>query len=652
MKMLMKKPTLIISIALVITLGVITSTVFAYGSTFALLEVIPSSDAQGVAADDFNNDGYIDLVLANKKGTPSRVYHNDGTGQMTLVQNLGTSMARKVQAADFNNDGFVDLVIANYDRTDQVWFNNGTGHFYVSGQVLSSVRTYDIEIGDVNNDGYIDIVSCPLNWADNSAGEPISVWLNDGVGNFSEAGQNLIVNDCRALALGDFDEDGFLDIFIARAAEYDVWLNDGTGFFTKKDQIANAPDAILSAALGDLNGDGHLDIFLGTGGYVGKNTVWLGDGEGSFSSTDQRIGSNQTTRAVALVDFDKDGDLDALTGNDFTVSENYIYENDGTGFFTDTGLEVDNGFTSDIATADFNNDGNTDIAFANGIRPNTIYISIPDVSGQPPVGVSVTHEPDPASEGGEVILFASGEDPSGSELEYSWDIVADGVIDGQGASYTLDLSTIDGPGEVFLTLEACNDYGCVLVEYLVPVENVDPEAEIWTSNSKVILGESFTLALTNEYDPSEEDTLAGFQHNFDCEGDGIYEVAFSIENSVACTPSEPGLFTAVGELFDKDGGSNIYSLEFSVITAADASENLIDEIIDQDWGNGLTNSLLGKLDNAISKLEDDNPNNDIAAINSLYAFINTVDSQTGNQIDENFANELINAALRILATLE
>lgn len=78
---------------------------------------------------------------------------------------------------------------------------------------------------------------------------------------------------------------------------------------------------------------------------------------------------------------------------------------------------------------------------------------------------------------------------------------------------------------------------------------------------------------------------------------------------------------------------------------------LAQDIIDLGLHQGIENSLLVKLDTALQKLEDDNQNNDVAAINSLQAFINAVEAQRGKKIPEEDADDLIAAALQIINLL-
>ena len=155
------------------------------------------------------------------------------------------------------------------------------------------------------------------------AGQPNTVWTNDGNGTFTNSGQALGNSDSWLVALGDLDGDGDLDAMVANdndvtnGAPNTVWTNNGNGIFTNSGQ-ALGNSRSWSVALGDFNGDGHLDAMagnLGSGGGVGApNTVWTNDGNGTFTNSGQVLG-NRNSNSVALGDLDGDGHLDAMVGD-------------------------------------------------------------------------------------------------------------------------------------------------------------------------------------------------------------------------------------------------------------------------------------------------------------------------------------------------
>ena len=131
---------------------------------------------------------------------------------------------------------------------------------------------------------------------------------------YINTGQNLGTYVGEA-ALGDFDSDGDLDLFVNHLNNLPnkVWLNDGSGNFSDSGQNLGSSYSV-GIALGDLDGDNDLDAFVGNILMTSANKVWLNDGSGNFSDSGQNLGSASST-AVALGDLDGDGDLDVFVTN-------------------------------------------------------------------------------------------------------------------------------------------------------------------------------------------------------------------------------------------------------------------------------------------------------------------------------------------------
>jgi hypothetical protein len=171
-------------------------------------------------------------------------------------------------------------------------------------------------LGDLDGDGDLDAFVANGSFNDDQANE---VWLNDGAGIFSSPYSGLGGGRSTALDLGDVDGDGDLDAFITNreGQANEVWLNDGRGLFGDSDQRLGEGDS-WDVRLGDLDGDGDLDAWVANANLYGEeggaNRIWLNDGAGAFTPTDQRLGSS-VSLGVNLGDLDGDGDLDAFVGN-------------------------------------------------------------------------------------------------------------------------------------------------------------------------------------------------------------------------------------------------------------------------------------------------------------------------------------------------
>lgn len=173
----------------------------------------------------------------------------------------------------------------------------------------------------------------------------------------------------RDVELGDLDRDGDLDAFVVNASQQNtVWLNDGNGSFTDTGQALGTHNS-LDVALGDLDGDGDLDAFVANG-YIHANRVWLNDG-GVFTDTGQLLGA-RNSGAVSLGDLDGDGDLDAFVGN--ANDGNRIWLNQG-GIFTDSGQALGSFNTTDVELGDLDGDGDLDAFTTNDNQADRVWLN-------------------------------------------------------------------------------------------------------------------------------------------------------------------------------------------------------------------------------------------------------------------------------------
>lgn len=288
-----------------------------------------------------------------------------------------------VGLGDFDGDGDLDAVFTNQARHhSQILINNGKGYFTDSGQKLTP-QGHGAGIGDLDNDGDLDLFITCAGWTDKdriSHKRPSKVYLNDGLGHFKDSGLDLGDTDLsgNGINLIDIDADGDLDahIYYYTVTEnpfyHLIYINDGKGRFKTSDIILPKGSLLF---WGDLDKDGFVDVFLmewEKGLRALKN-----DGKGKFSECWQLPDTNILYGDAAIGDLDKDGDLDVIVGNREGTSEKptYVYLNDGTGRFKNSGQILNPTKNPDFCLADLNGDGFLDVYVSNFRAPNEVWLN-------------------------------------------------------------------------------------------------------------------------------------------------------------------------------------------------------------------------------------------------------------------------------------
>jgi hypothetical protein len=371
----------------------------------------------GVDLGDLDGDGDLDVFISNFGA--NGVYLNDGTGLFTNSgQALGNHFSRNAAIGDVDEDGDLDILVANDNGQsnygtgeNMLWLNNGAGIF--TGQVFGGDRrSRDVLLGDVDSDGDLDAMVA--NSADGNR-----LYRNNGSGSFSGAGQEIGSYNSQGIAFADFDDDGDLDVIFANggnAGEDEghrgtIWTNQGGA---QGGTLGNFVDSgqrfenrrVRAYDVGDVDGDGDVDAFSSSADYA--NRVWLNDGTGVLTDSGQMLSGtgNQRTESMKLGDLDGDGDLDAFVVHNAGAT-NRFWSNDGTGVFTDLGLNLDaDSNSNDVALGDVNGDGTLDAVVANdntfvvGGSVGRIWIN---QSGAPSVTLSIDNATIPEAGGAATI---------------------------------------------------------------------------------------------------------------------------------------------------------------------------------------------------------------------------------------------------------
>lgn len=291
--------------------------VFGTATTFAAGPSFVAGDA--LALGDVNGDGILDIVKTSRAvsgGLASiLIGRGDGSFQAGASYLNEANGTYAVSLKDLNNDGVLDLITGGDNGYGLVTVRLGLGNgtFGVDATYDTHNATVSVlAFGDINRDGILDFVA-----GGQSGGSGPCVLFGNGDGTFYDGGNYSVGNDDESgLALGDYNEDGFLDVAVTSTGSGDfvsILFNGGNGTFGAARTVGTGDGAGLAS--GDLNGDGHLDLV--TTNFGGTGFVRLGNGDGTFRGG-LALGSSGTS--LALGDLNGDGVLDiASTGSDMNV---------------------------------------------------------------------------------------------------------------------------------------------------------------------------------------------------------------------------------------------------------------------------------------------------------------------------------------------
>jgi hypothetical protein len=219
---------------------------------------------------DFNRDGKVDVVSDTAFGTVA-VLLGKGDGTLgTPIQSPAGQFPTTFATGDFNGDGIPDLAVANdVSNTVSILLGNGDGTFAPPQILIGVDGLHDsIVTGDFNNDGKTDIAFCTRRSTATATSDQdsVTVWLGNGDGTFQSPKTFHTGADPIAMAVGDFNADGKIDIAVANlSSSVSILLGNGDGTFaTNQDfPVGSVPQA---RAVGDFNRDGKPDLAVANGG--------------------------------------------------------------------------------------------------------------------------------------------------------------------------------------------------------------------------------------------------------------------------------------------------------------------------------------------------------------------------------------------------
>ena len=391
---------------------------------------IAESMSGGVALFDYDNDGYLDIYLVNsltvdlaksRQKTKSALYHNNGNNGFTDVTDRagvgGIGFGMGVTVGDYNNDGFADFYVTCLGP-NHLFKNNGNGTFT---EVTSKAGVGDprwstgAAFVDYDNDGKLDLfvsnyvgfdfdrlpefgagLTCQFKGVPVQCGPrglpgaSDSLYHNNGNGTFSDVSKQAGVADANGyyglgVICSDFDEDGFVDIFVANDSTPNfLYHNNGNGTFK---EIAfesgtavngsGSEQGCMGVTLGDYDHDGRLDLFI-TNFDDEYNILYRNDGRNSFTDVSFKAKVAQPSLpyvgwGTKFFDYDNDGWVDLFVANGHVYPQRghyrqreLLHHNNRDGTFSEVASQTGSALMEErvgrgVAFGDLDNDGDVDV---------------------------------------------------------------------------------------------------------------------------------------------------------------------------------------------------------------------------------------------------------------------------------------------------
>jgi hypothetical protein len=364
----------------------------------------------GVAWLEYDDDGDLDLLIANGRDHDNGLFRNDDGVFTDVAAAAGIDNGvgnNGIAVADIDNDGYPDVFMtgegglglpgaqAHSQTPTRLYHNNGDGTFddiTATAGIPGPPTAFSPAFGDIDGDGYVDLYIAAPGSLSLQVQHGSQLYLNDGDLTFTDisAGSGIEppVGACAA-TFTHYDDDGLIDLLVANCNEVgfaptplQMFQNDGDNTFTDVSAaagIATLGGYWMGAAVGDYDTDGDLDVFSTNFGLTlnAPHVLLQNNGDGTYTDRAGPAGVDNWEFAwgAVLADFDNDSDLDlyfagALPAQPFAMigdqraAPGRLFENLGDGTFGAPTIPRDLGWdaASGVAHGDYNGDGFPDLA--------------------------------------------------------------------------------------------------------------------------------------------------------------------------------------------------------------------------------------------------------------------------------------------------
>ena len=460
-----------------------------------------SANTRFVTLADMNNDGKPDLLVANSDNTisvfPNTITSTTAVASFGSAVTLGTSsgsVSSSLAVGDFDGDGFLDIAAVFSGTSSVSAYRNTTGtagntpSFAAAVATTTAATPVGVSIADVDMNGKPDIVVVS-SLASNNVSIISGIGLSLGLLVFLPAQTLSAGTNPSAVALGDLDRDGKLDIAIANKGSNNVSVFHNTNALLGTISFGTpftltAGTSPTSVAISDLDGDNWLDIVAANSGngHVSAFRSTSTTGTISFtSSTDLSAGSSSGPIAVAVGDTDGDGKPDLMTANYSNSTVALLRNASSVGslsFVTST--DVSNASVTSpysIAVGDINADSKPDFVVSLSGTTNNVGVFLQKMNQSLTVTSASTLLVDGSLS---VTVSRSVSNTLGGSLAYS-------VVAGSGSATVNSSGNLTGVsvGTVTLTVTAAgdSDYASASTTQLVTINKATPTLTITSANS-------------------------------------------------------------------------------------------------------------------------------------------------------------------------
>jgi len=293
---------------------------------------------------DYDADGDLDVLLLGYDASgfeTTILYENAGDDRfIDSGINFPQVADGSTSFVDYNNDGYLDILLVGFDGNEYItglYKNNGDATFSLSNINLPSSIKCAYEWADYDNDGDLDVF---LTGFDSSGNLLSTLYENNEGHTFTETANTFTGAWLGDAAWGDYDNDGYLDILLSGFAMPNdriakLYKNNGDGTFTENTSAGLTGVSHSSTIWGDYDNDGDLDVFIGgtfeaVGSWTRVTDVFINNADNTFTAAGLNFTIDSYWGESAWGDYDADGDMDLICCgfDDVGGSNTIIYRND------------------------------------------------------------------------------------------------------------------------------------------------------------------------------------------------------------------------------------------------------------------------------------------------------------------------------------